>query len=892
MRVFKRRGLICALLVVAPGLLRAQADFDWALGAVYDPSVTTLDDFLARPFGARHTSVDEIVAYGRLLAERSDRVRRVEMGTSVEGDALVLLIITEPENFQRLEARTAKLEKIIDPWKYGERERRRAIDELLPLTWIACSVHGDEASGSDAGLLLAYHLAADDSDATRDILSRSVVVIDPCQNPDGRRRFLTHVRAFRRQRPGPDADPYAMEHNQLWPGGRRNHYLFDLNRDWAYGTQQETRARVGQFMRLRPQVFVDLHEMGRESSYFFPPPSDPVNPNVPPELREWWDVFGRANAKMFDARGFDYFVRESFDLFYPGYGDSWPTLQGAVGMTYEQATTRGLALRRDGGEVVFYKEAVLRHFTAALTTCATAALNDRDLVDSFGRFFDIAKQRVEDESPGDLVLLAGARPQQAHAFAATLMRQGITVFRTTEAKEARLRPYIGGERRSMTIPAGSLRIPRAQPSHALLRSLIDLHTPMDDHFLAQERRRKERGLENRFYDVTAWSLVLSHGLFAYESDASLDVASVPLDPGEPFLGGLEPRKNERDYAYLFPYDDNATLAALCRLLWRDVRFGMARDGFRQDGRDYPRGTLVVKTRENADLSELETVVAEIARRSGARAYRSSTAWTEAGPALGSERILPLRRPEIAVLSGPGVSPASLGALRFVLEARYEIPHSLVLAGTLAEAELRKFDTLVLPDFGAEPQLDVEALDRWIRAGGNLVAIGRAAAWVTELEEVDWTTSELVLDLSLLEENSAGHQGDPALAEAAGDNYVPRDRRPDRTPGAIARLLADLDHLFAVGGDEQFVAPVMSDRLLRASRDGQTVVSFAQEDARLAGFMWPSMEEAIRGLAYLVHERHGAGHVVLFAEDPAFRGAWEGLDRLLLHAILLPKSLGP
>jgi len=873
--------IVC--LVIQPALA-----FEWVPGANYDPSVPTLDEFLGRTFAERHSSVDEILAYCELLASRSDRVAVNEIGSSVEGDPLVLLTITSPANAERHASRASHLETVLDPWRFGSTERADATRELLPVVWIGSSVHGDEASGADAALMLAYHLAADASQETLDVLERCVVLIQPCQNPDGRRRFLNHVRSFRRQVPGPDADPAALEHHQLWPGGRRNHYLFDLNRDWAFVTQQETRAHVAAFLRVRPQVCVDLHEMGRESSYFFPPPTDPVNPNVPPELREWWDVFGRANAMEFDRRGFDYFVRESFDLFYPGYGDSWPTLQGAVGMTYEQATTRGLALRRDSGQVLYYRQAVLRHFVAALTTCRTAARNDRELVESFANYFDLAKKAAAEDAHAELVLLADDRPQQAHSLALKLVRQGIRVRRSTEATRAKLQPYGGGDDVEREIPAGSILVSSAQPGYSLLKSLLDPHTPMDEHFLQQERERKARGLHDRFYDVTAWSLVLSHGLRAYHSRRRIDVAAEPVRADDVLEGWIENATSVPQYGYVIPYEDNAALAAMCRLLWSDVRISLAREDFNQHGRQYPAGTLVVKLRENEHIDDLPTLMSEIVRQTGARVYQAQGAWTDSGPTLGGGGMMALRRPEIAVVSGPAVSPASLGALRFILERRYEIPHTLVLPETVSDARLRDFDVLVVPDIPGELDLDTEVLDRWIRAGGNLVTIGGAAAWAAGLEEQEWTTVEVVKDLDAV--GTRDDQGDPAYAEDEEDPYIPPERRPDRTPGAILRLTVDTRHPVAIAEGRELVTPVLSDRLLRLSSEGDNIARYAETDARMAGFMWPAMEDAIRGLAYLVQERHGAGTVVLFSEDPSFRASWEGLDRLLLHAILLPSSM--
>jgi hypothetical protein len=612
-----------------------------------------------------------------------------------------------------------------------------------------------------------------------------------------------------------------------------------------------------------------------------------VNPHVPHELREWWDVFGRANAKAFDERGFDYFVRESFDLFYPGYGDSWPTLQGAIGMTYEQATTRGLVLRGRGGDSFHYRDAVEHHFTAALTTCLTAAENDRELMASFGRYFELAKQRAARDEVKEYVLPLDGQRHDAERLASKLVAQGIQVLATTEAARLRLDDYVGGKPASVLIAAGSLRIRTSQPAYSLVRSLLDKEVQMDAHFLDQEHERKERGLSDRFYDVTAWSQILAHGLRAYTAKRELDVPSRTWT--EPSAAPIASEATNA-YAYLFPYEDNAALSALCRLLWRGVRVGVASEAFTQNARSYPRGTLVVKTAENSAIGGLDRVVVEIARRCNASLDISRTAWTDAGPSLGSEALYALRAPRIALLGGPGTDPAGVGALRTLFELRYEVPYSEMLLETIDDRALANFDVLVVPELQDKWEVESEPVDRWLRAGGTLVAIGSAVPQLLS-GLLDDLKVEMISDLARLQADSSETKGDPAVANSDSKPYIPPDRRPDRTPGAILQLELEGHHPFTVGCSSPLYAPVLSDRLLRASAESPGVARYGQSP-RVAGFMWPRMEKAVPGMSYLVHERLGAGHVVLFAEDPAFRGAWEGLDRLLLHALIFSPNLRP
>ncbi|RKZ14036.1 hypothetical protein DRQ32_00275, partial [bacterium] len=494
--------LLGCLVAISLCAGQAQADWrEWAQGADYDPSIPDPETFTGRSFGAQSLSVDEIRAYLELLAESSARVEIEYTGSSVQGDALMLVVISDPAQRQSLDGRGQRILRIRDAWAADRGQREELARAEQPACWIACSVHGDEASGADAGVMLAYHLAADRSAATTKLLREVTVLVDPCQNPDGRRRFLQQVRSFGRQRLAPDPSPWAAEHWGTWPGGRTNHFLFDLNRDWAFLTQTETRARVEAFSRWQPQVFVDLHEMARQSSYFFPPPTDPINPHIPEQQIEWFDVFGRANARAFDARGFDYFVGESFDLFYPGFGDSWPTLQGAIGMTYEQASTRGRLMRRLDGTVAGYPAAVEHHFVAALSTVQTTAAHGPELMQSLVGFGETMRERAEADQNKEILIPTGFARAQVERLADVLHRQGIRVLRTTEESTVKVRPLGEDDTRpiEITLPAQSLRIPLEQPSYALVRSLLDLHTPMGEEYIAEEESRIGRGLRSRLY---------------------------------------------------------------------------------------------------------------------------------------------------------------------------------------------------------------------------------------------------------------------------------------------------------------------------------------------------------------------------------------------------------
>jgi hypothetical protein len=342
-------------------------------GTSYDPVVPTLEGVLGHAVGAEISSPAEIRTYLEALAAAApDRTRLVTYAHSEEGRPLQVLVVSGRERMARLEETRAGLQALAHPARLGPGEAESLVEGLPVVVWLLHAVHGDEVSSSDAALALAYHLLAARDDPAVDLVRReALVLIDPLQNPDGRARFLAYHRLARAA--SPDAEPMAAEHDEPWPGGRTSHYLFDMNRDWFAQTQPETRGRLAVFLEWFPQVVADLHEMGGESTYYFAPPAAPLNPRFVESQRGWLEVLGRAIADRFDGMGVPYFVRETFDSFYPGYGETWPMLHGAVGMTFEQASAGGLVWRREDGTRVTYADGVRHHFVAALTTAEEAA---------------------------------------------------------------------------------------------------------------------------------------------------------------------------------------------------------------------------------------------------------------------------------------------------------------------------------------------------------------------------------------------------------------------------------------------------------------------------------------------------------------------------------------
>ena len=506
-------------VVVAVGLLQAQKPFEFWPGAAYDPRIPSFRQVLGYDPGEKITSHAGILQYLNALQDASGRIKVFDYGTSWEGRKLVYAAVGSEANIRRLAEIRAAIARVADPRKISEPEAKKIMAGLPAVVWLSYGVHGNEISSPDAALLTAYHLLAARNDPMAErILAGVLVLIDPIQNPDGRDRFLHYYE----QAAGlePDTSPLAAEHNEPWPGGRTNHYLFDLNRDWLALTQPEIRSQVKTLREWLPLVYVDLHEMGPETTYYFAPEADPYNPHLTADQRASLKLFGRNNARWFDHFGFDYFTRDVYDAFYPGYGASWPCYYGAVAMTYEQASVRGLVVRRGDGTEVRYRDTVRHHFVASLSTAEAAAANREQLWSDFYSYRVTAIAEGSQEAVREYILPRGRDPSATDKLAAILVEHGIEVNRATA-------PFRAGDRE---FPAGTYCLPLAQPAKRLVRNLIDPQVPMDEKFLKEEEERRRRKQRSEIYDVTAWSLPL---LFNVEAVARPEPSNSRFEPARP-----------------------------------------------------------------------------------------------------------------------------------------------------------------------------------------------------------------------------------------------------------------------------------------------------------------------------------------------------------------------
>jgi len=881
---------VMAIGLMLSSVAQAAQTYEFWPGAQYDPAV-----------GERITPSGAVVRYfDRLQQAAPDRVRVTRYGKTWQGRELVYVTITSPANMARLEAIQADQRELADPRVTGPSRAEQLIGSLPASTWLAYGVHGNELSSTDAAMLVAYHLLAATNDPrTSRILADTLVYIDPNQNPDGRQRFLHEYENA--VGPRPDPSRLAAERVEPWPGGRSNHYLFDMNRDWLIASQPETRGRIEVLRELMPLVFVDLHEMGGDSTYYFAPEAVPYNPHLVPSQRGSLELFGRNNAAWFDRLGIDYFTREIYDAFYPGYGASWPAYYGAVAMTYEQARVRGLVFRRYDDTLLHYRESVRNHFVASLSTAEVTAVNRERFLRDFYRYRASAVEEGRKEKLRTWLIPVQADQSAADKLAGLLALHGAEVSRAVSPLRACGRDYA----------AGSYVISAAQPSKRLLRVLLDEHVPMPEDFTAEQERRRAKDLDNEIYDVTAWSLPLMYNLRVDGCGAAVGGDLVPVPAGWQRPGTL--RNPDATLAFLVPWGTAGAARVAVGALQAGLAVKTTDKAFTLAGQEYPAGTLILDVADNDE--SLAATLAALAGSTGAEVVGVSDGWVTSGPNFGSEHVRVLRTPRVILAWDEPASTLSAGHARFVLEQQFGMAITVARTASLAEADLRDFDVLVLPDQrGKDGYRDVlgeaglDNLRRWVESGGVMIALGDAVRFLADPKS---KLSAARVEDAYVEPSSgngggedgngggdAADEGEDEAATVPGTrieseaDYVaalrPQQESPDEVPGTLIRGIVDPDHWLAAG-----VAPTVNlvatgSLVLAPLRldEGVNVVRFAAADDLLAGgHLW---EENRRQLAYkpfLTVENKGRGLLVGFTEDPNFRAQVDGLNVLFMNAVL-------
>jgi len=809
--------------------------------------------FLGYRLGSQFTPSYRVVDYFKAVAASVPNVKIEQYGSTYEGRPLITATIASPENF-------AKLEQIRQQsYDLSFAKGTPAAGQPV-IVWLSYNVHGNEAVSSEAAMKTLYELVNNANAQTQQWLKNVVVIMDPCLNPDGHDRYVNFYNATRNRRPS--VDVYAREHNEPWPGGRPNHYYFDLNRDWAWQSQQESQQRIAKYNQWMPQVHVDFHEQEINAPYYFAPAAEPFHDAITPWQRELQELIGKNNARYFDKEGWLYFTKERFDLFYPSYGDTYPMYNGALGMTFEQGGSgrAGIAVLKNDGDTLTLADRIDHHFTTGLSTIEVAASHAERIMQEYARFFKDAKQNPQGPYKTYIVKAAG-NPEKLNTLADLLRKNQISFGYGANIGSASGFNYYNGKTENFSIDKEDLVINAYQPRSTMLRVLFEPVSRLSDSLT---------------YDITAWALPYAYGLPTYALKQSVTAAT-----DSPTIKNNKPLAAQMPYAYLAQWNSVRDAKFLAQLLQHNVKVRFSETGFSAAGKDFPAGTLIITRHGNAgNNGDFDNFITTQANKFRIQLDAVSSGFVEKGMDFGSDKIRYIKPPKVLMLAGDNVSSLAMGEVWHYMEQQLDYPVTIVQESNASDINWQEVDVLILPNGEYHSLADkamAEAIKNWVKKGGKLIAMEYAAAQVAGL---DW-------GIKLKKEEEEEKEGAPGKPDYSDlKSYANRERESVKQfiPGAIYRVDLDTTHPLAFGYSPRYYTLKTDSRLYEfISSDGWNV-GVIKKDNYLSGFVGADTRNRIRdGLVFGVKEL-GNGQVVLMADNPLFRSFWENGKLLFANAV--------
>ena len=833
----------CLVFVSAPLLAIADKDYLPA-NTLYDPAITTPTQSLGAEVGDWHVRHDQLVHYMRTLAAQSQRVSLIETGRTHENRPLLLLAFTSPAN-------QAKLTQL----QQQHLTQRSAPEPHAPLViWMGYSVHGNESSGSNAALLIAYYLAAGKNQQIDALLDNNIVLLDPSLNPDGLARFAQWANMHKGQTLV--ADAMHREHQEAWPSGRTNHYWFDLNRDWLLLTHPESRARIAQFHQWRPHVLTDFHEMGSDSTFFFQP-GVPArkNPWTPLKNVELTTALGDFHAKALDNTKQLYFTQEGYDDFYYGKGSTYPDAFGSIGILFEQASSRG-HLRDTANWLLTFQQTIQNQITTSLSTFDGALANKSALLKYQQEFAQQTEQLIkQDELSGYLITEAFDRSRFAR-FQSILSAHRIDYF--APASDVQL----GDNKYAAT---NSIFVPLAQENYRLIKSLFSTRQSFDD---------------NTFYDVSNWNLPLAFNLQYAPVEKKLWRKIAPSKSSSSPQTTLRSEIIPQAYAYAFSWDDSKAATLLSRLLQAEVKVQVAGSPFvaqtSQGNINFSAGSVIIPAAFNQPAN-LTTLLKQHSEQLAIAVSSISSGLTRQGIDLGSNKMSNLSLPKVLLVGGKGTSQYEAGEVWHHVDKELEMPLTIVDVDNLNSVSLAKYTHMIWVE-GNYKNVSAKTVDQvsgWLSAGGVLIGQQSAAKWFADNK---WLKAQFKSD------------NDIALAFEI-DNLQYQDleafQAKQRIAGAVFATQLDLGHPLAFGFKQPELAVFRNNHqiMLKPEKPFVTVATYSAKPL-LAGYTAEELQQLIAKSAAIVAHNVGQGKIIAFNTNVNFRGVWQGTSRLMDNALFM------
>lgn len=815
----------------------------FAFGQLKSPA-----EFLGYELGSRFSRHHQVVEYFQNAATHSSKVQLKEYGRTYEGRPLLLAFVSTEQNLDKLEEiQTDNLKRanIMDGAPVGN----------TPIIWLSYNVHGNEANSTEASMKTIYELIKEGSEKSA-WLEDALIIIDPCINPDGRDRYANFYNQYGNFPFNPD--PESVEHNEPWPGGRQNHYLFDLNRDWAWQTQIETQSRIKVYNEWMPHIHVDFHEQGYNSPYYFAPAAEPYHELITSWQRDFQVQIGKNHAKYFDENDWFYFTKQRFDLLYPSYGDTYPTYNGAIGMTYEQAGhgRGGLGVIKQEGDTLTLLDRINHHTTTGLSTIEISAQYADRLLAEFEKFFDTPV-------PGKYksFVLKSDNEDKRKALMRWLEMNGIDYG---SARGSKLSGYNYRTKRtqSFTLSDTDIVVSIDQPKGLLAKILFEPVTKVTDSLT---------------YDITAWAAPYIYGMEAYATGSLLSVS--PFAAQEAFDTAPTP---EDVYAFFFEWQSLKDATFLAAILKENIKVRFASAPMTVNGKSFSRGTLIVSERDNSRMDDFEEKISQIANQHLQKFTAVATGFMDMGPDVGSSDVVYLNAPKVATVLGEGVSVTNFGAMWHFLEQELKYPVSHLWSTEIGSTDLSGYDVLLMQEgrYGNLREREMDNISDWVNDGGKLILFGSA---VRKFADSDYASISKYNDESekrLMEERQDKIDERSKLQPYAGQE---REYAKNIIPGAIFRVDLDVTHPMAYGYDKTYYSLKTSSQRYGYLKS-QNVGIIDSKDDHLSGFAGQYVKENLPQSLVFGVERKGRGQIVYFVDNPLFRNFWYNGKLMVANAL--------
>ena len=906
------------------------------LDGSYNDDIDHPNKFLDFKIGERVATPEQISEAILSWANQSNRMIVKEYAKSHEGRPLYALFISSPSNLAKLDEIKKNVNLLADGENTNANKARALINDLPAIAWMAYSIHGNETSGADAALASIYHFIASNDEETIDMLDNMLIIIDPLMNPDGRARFAKSLEQYRGT--APNYDDQSLIHTGDWPYGRTNHYFFDLNRDWIYVTQPETRGRVKLINEWKPQILVDAHEMGPQDTFMTGPPREPINKNIDRDLIKWGNVFAQDQGNAFDKRNWRFYTGEWHEDLYPGYS-FYVQFRGTLGILYEQSRMAEDGVKRPEGTIQSYKESVHHQYVSTMVNLKTLKENSKAMYRDFweGRKYNVSKDSKYANQT--FVILPTENVGRLKTLIEKLQFQGIELYKNNKPILVKnVLKQSGDIDDNFSIPVGSLIIPNRQAEAPIIAAMLEFDAEIDESVLVKEKQANLRDGSSIMYDTTAFNLTMMYGLPSI---------TVP----ENITNNLSPWEfNQTNYeidkdALMWSVDgnDDRSVAFAARLMELGVEVRIINKATSLSGHELSRGSVVVLGMDNPLMTDLHILVEKIARN-----LELSVVSIESGfgpeelPDWGGEHFNLLERPKVAILSHEGFNSYDVGVSWWSIDHHLGIRHSQINKSIVNYADLRRYNTIIIPSGGSLTKNNKTILTDWVKQGGTLIAHNGSVRALTSEEgvgnvkqiqnsfdksnnfNIDLQREIYALSDEIDYESVLGNKVNTEISYPweTSKKKLSQKELEDRDKwqslfmpsGSFVGARTDQKHWLTFGSTE--ILPVlysnypvlMTDKNSQAAvRIGEIIDSPENNEVkvlnwstipagkdiniRMSGLVWPEAAQRIANSAYVTRERLGSGQVILFSGEPNFRGSTLGTNRLWLNAVVYGAGLG-